>query len=59
MWEQTSRGAAAGIQPMQFNQKGGRMILITGATGKVGKELVLDLSERRSAFKVMVRSESS
>ena len=35
------------------------MILITGATGKVGKELVLDLSARRSAFKVMVRSKEA
>jgi uncharacterized protein YbjT (DUF2867 family) len=35
------------------------MILITGATGKVGKELVLDLSGRRSAFKVMVRSKEA
>jgi uncharacterized protein YbjT (DUF2867 family) len=32
------------------------MILITGATGKIGKELVLDLLARRSSFKVMVRS---
>lgn len=35
------------------------MILITGATGKVGKELVLDLSARRSSFKVMVRSKEA
>jgi uncharacterized protein YbjT (DUF2867 family) len=35
------------------------MILITGATGKVGKELVLDLSARKNAFKVMVRSKES
>jgi uncharacterized protein YbjT (DUF2867 family) len=35
------------------------MILITGATGKVGKELVLDLSGRRSGFKVMVRSKET
>jgi uncharacterized protein YbjT (DUF2867 family) len=35
------------------------MILITGATGKIGKELVLDLSARRSPFKVMVRSKEA
>ena len=35
------------------------MILITGATGKVGKELVRNLSERRSGFKVMVRSKEA
>lgn len=35
------------------------MILITGATGKVGKELVLDLSARQAAFKVMVRSKEA
>ncbi len=35
------------------------MILITGATGKIGRELVLDLSARRSAFKVMVRSKEA
>lgn len=32
------------------------MILITGATGTIGRELVLDLSGRRSTFKVMARS---
>ncbi len=35
------------------------MILITGATGKIGQELVLDLSARRSHFKVMVRSKEA
>jgi uncharacterized protein YbjT (DUF2867 family) len=35
------------------------MILITGATGKIGKELVLDLSARRSEFKVMTRSKEA
>jgi uncharacterized protein YbjT (DUF2867 family) len=35
------------------------MILITGATGKVGKELVLDLAARQSSFKVMVRSKEA
>ena len=38
---------------------GGYMILITGATGKVGKELVADLSAKRSTFKVMVRSKQA
>jgi uncharacterized protein YbjT (DUF2867 family) len=32
------------------------MILITGATGTIGRELVLDLTGRRSAFKVMARA---
>jgi uncharacterized protein YbjT (DUF2867 family) len=35
------------------------MILITGATGKVGRELVLDLLARQIAFKVMVRSKEA
>ena len=35
------------------------MILITGATGKVGRELVLDLSARKATFKVMVRSKEA
>jgi uncharacterized protein YbjT (DUF2867 family) len=35
------------------------MILITGATGKIGKDLVLDLLARQSNFKVMVRSKEA
>ena len=35
------------------------MILVTGATGKVGKPLILDLSARKSAFKVLVRSKEA
>ncbi|MCE1202985.1 MAG: SDR family oxidoreductase [Holophagaceae bacterium] len=35
------------------------MILITGATGTIGRELVLDLTARRSTFKVMVRSKEA
>jgi uncharacterized protein YbjT (DUF2867 family) len=35
------------------------MILITGATGKIGRELVRDLTSRHSAFKVMVRSKEA
>ena len=35
------------------------MILITGATGKVGKELVQDLLARGSKFKVMTRSKEA
>lgn len=35
------------------------MILITGATGKIGKELILDLTARRSSFKVMTRSKEA
>lgn len=35
------------------------MILITGATGKVGRELVQDLQARRSKFKVMARSKEA
>jgi uncharacterized protein YbjT (DUF2867 family) len=32
------------------------MILVTGATGKIGKELVLNLWARKSPFKVLARS---
>ena len=32
------------------------MILITGATGKIGSELIQDLTARRCEFKVMVRT---
>jgi uncharacterized protein YbjT (DUF2867 family) len=32
------------------------MILVTGATGKVGSELVRRLSERRAGFRALVRS---
>jgi uncharacterized protein YbjT (DUF2867 family) len=35
------------------------MILITGATGKVGQELVRDLAARKRSFKVMVRSKEA
>jgi len=35
------------------------MILITGATGTIGRELVLDLTARRSIFKVMARSQEA
>lgn len=35
------------------------MFLITGATGKVGKELVQDLLARKSKFKVMVRTKEA
>lgn len=35
------------------------MILITGATGKIGKELVLDLFARQSPFRAMVRSKEA
>jgi len=35
------------------------MILITGATGKIGRELVTDLLARGSHFKVMVRSKEA
>ncbi|MDR3670274.1 MAG: SDR family oxidoreductase [Holophaga sp.] len=35
------------------------MILVTGATGTIGKELVQDLSSHRCEFKVMVRKEET
>ena len=35
------------------------MILITGATGKIGKELIPDLLARHSTFKVMARSKEA
>ena len=35
------------------------MILITGATGNIGKELVHDLTARKGEFKVMVRSKEA
>ena len=35
------------------------MILITGASGKVGRELVKDLLTRKSSFKVMARSQQT
>lgn len=35
------------------------MILITGATGKVGQALVQDLAARKTEFKVMVRSKEA
>jgi uncharacterized protein YbjT (DUF2867 family) len=35
------------------------MMLITGATGKIGKELVQDLVARRATFKVMARSKEA
>jgi len=35
------------------------MILITGATGKIGRELVHDLQARKCDFKVMVRSKEA
>jgi len=35
------------------------MILITGATGKIGKELVTNLLARQSSFKVMARSKEA
>jgi uncharacterized protein YbjT (DUF2867 family) len=35
------------------------MILLTGATGNVGKELVLDLTARKADFKVMARSKEA
>lgn len=35
------------------------MILITGATGQTGRELVQDLLARKSKFKVMVRSKAA
>jgi uncharacterized protein YbjT (DUF2867 family) len=35
------------------------MILITGATGKIGKELIPDLMARSGAFKVMARSKEA
>ena len=38
---------------------GDGMILVTGATGKVGKELVNDLRARKCDFKVMVRSKEA
>jgi uncharacterized protein YbjT (DUF2867 family) len=35
------------------------MILVTGATGKIGNQLVQDLSARKSAFTVLVRSKKA
>jgi uncharacterized protein YbjT (DUF2867 family) len=35
------------------------MILLTGATGNIGKELVHDLTARKAAFKVMTRSKEA
>ncbi|GLH71741.1 NAD(P)-dependent oxidoreductase [Geothrix limicola] len=32
------------------------MILVTGATGKIGRELILDLSARQTPFRALVRS---